>query len=157
MAQDSSSVMNTIIGTGARFKGELALDGPATILGGFEGSISSKGQVHIGEQANCNATVDAATIVVDGNVKGDLIARERLQLNGNAKIDGNIAAATLIVAEGAAFIGHVAVGPEAVVSAQRKLATAIEAKPQSLPPTDWASQSNASKADWLADENKSAA
>jgi len=148
MAADTRENNMTVIGCGARFKGELVLDGAAQILGAIEGQISSAGQVQIGNGAECNARVEALTIIVDGNVAGDLIARERLQLTGKAVVKGDIAAAALVVAEGATFIGHVAVGPEAVAAAQKKHAPRMEAKPQGK--GDWGVTAQAVEGDWAA-------
>ncbi len=121
----------TVIGVGATFKGELTLVGPAQILGAVQGQINSQSQVQIGQSAQCSAAVQAPVIVVDGTVSGDLIATEKLQLTAQAVVKGDIAAAALIVAEGAAFHGHVSVGPEAVARAQKKAAggQTIESKP----------------------------
>ncbi|MBS0198381.1 MAG: polymer-forming cytoskeletal protein [Planctomycetes bacterium] len=142
----------TTIGPGARFKGELTLEGPAQILGCIEGSIESNGQVTIGNGANCNATVEAGTIIVDGSVQGDLIAKERLQLTGKANVQGDISAAALVVAEGATFVGHVAVGPEAVAAAQSKRTSApkaveYKAATKRSASGDWLNENESSK-DW---------
>lgn len=140
----------TVIGVGASFKGELTLAGPAQILGAVQGQINSQSQVQIGQGAACSATVQAPVIVVDGTVTGDLIATEKLQLTSQAVVKGDIAAAALIVAEGAAFNGHVSVGPEAVARAQKKAASqapSIESKPASRgydsQETDWATKAAA--------------
>lgn len=143
----------TVIGPGATFKGEMTLDGPAQVLGTIEGSIQSSGQVTIGQGSACRATVEAGTIIVDGNVQGDLIARERLQLTGKADVTGDIAAAALVVAEGAAFVGHVSVGPEAVTNAQQKRATkTVELKGSSKrqgKSDDWGAGDTTQNGDWL--------
>jgi cytoskeletal protein CcmA (bactofilin family) len=115
-AQPTESI--TVLGPDASFKGELTLRGAAKILGEFEGSITAAGEIHIGQQAECNATIEADTIMVDGTVHGDLIARERLQLTNKARVQGDVSAAALIVAEGASFVGRCAVGPDAVSTAR---------------------------------------
>ncbi|MBL8885988.1 MAG: polymer-forming cytoskeletal protein [Phycisphaerales bacterium] len=104
----------TIIGKDAKIKGELSFENSAKILGGFEGKISAKGEVIIGETANCRATVEAGTVIVDGPIEGDIIARDRIQLSPKAKVKGDIIAASLTVSEGASFVGHCKVGPEAI-------------------------------------------
>jgi cytoskeletal protein CcmA (bactofilin family) len=104
----------TVIGPDAVIKGEISFQGKARILGTVEGRIDSQGEVLIESGSNCRATVDAAVVVVDGVVEGDLTARERLQLSQRAAVKGDIAAGSLIVAEGATFIGHCSVGPEAI-------------------------------------------
>ena len=103
----------TVIGRDTRIKGEMFFDKGARILGQFEGRIEAQGEVQIGEGAMCEAAVEAETIVVDGTVQGDLVARGRLTLNANSKIRGDLTAGTLVVVEGATFVGHVSVGPQA--------------------------------------------
>ncbi len=104
----------TVIGRDAKIKGELSFDNSAKILGGFEGKIIAKGEVIIGETANCRATVEAGTVIVDGPIEGDIIAKDRIQLTPKAKVKGDITAASLSVGEGASFVGHCKVGPDAV-------------------------------------------
>lgn len=112
MADNENQV--TIIGRDAKIKGELSFDASAKILGTFEGKIIAKGEVVIGETATCRATVEAGNVIVDGPLEGDVIARDRLQLTAKAKFKGDITAGSLSVVEGASFVGHCKVGPEAV-------------------------------------------
>ncbi|MEY3229926.1 MAG: hypothetical protein RL689_13 [Planctomycetota bacterium] len=137
----------TVLGSGAFFKGELTLKGPTQIFGTIEGQITSEGQVQIANGADCNARVEAATIIVDGDVDGDLIARERLQLTGKAVVKGDISAAALVVAEGATFVGHVAVGPEAIMAADRKRTAQYETKPAKNNANEWSSNET-TQTDW---------
>lgn len=103
----------TVIGPDAHIKGDMSFETNARLLGSFDGKIKGKGQLHIAEGAKCKAQVEAAQIVVDGSVEGNLQAKERIQLNAKSQINGDIVAAKLIVAEGAAFSGHVTVGADA--------------------------------------------
>ncbi len=111
MAVDETQI--TTIGRDAKFKGELIIEQSARILGNFEGRIVSQGEVHIAEGALCKATVEARSVIVDGNVEGDILARERLSLSGKARVKGDITAAAIIVAEGATYVGQCKVGPQA--------------------------------------------
>lgn len=109
---ESTSNM-TVIGVDTQIKGELSFDTTARILGKVDGQITSKGELQIGDGATCRATLDAGKIVIDGYVEGNINARDRVQLNSKAKVVGDVSAGTLVVAEGASFIGHCRVGPEA--------------------------------------------
>src|SRR4051812_28095255 len=102
----------TVIGPDTHIKGEMVFDSTARILGTFEGRVIAKGEVQIGEGAQCKATVEGTTVVVDGLVEGDVQARERVQLNAKARVIGDIVSATLVVAEGASFTGHCRVGAD---------------------------------------------
>lgn len=109
MAEDSQV---TIIGPDTSIKGEMSFDRSCRLLGQFEGTITAKGQLHIAEGASCKAQVEAANVVVDGNVEGNVTAKEKIQLNAKARVNGDVVAAKLEVAEGASFSGHVSVGIE---------------------------------------------
>lgn len=108
-----STTHMTVIGADTQIKGELSFDTTARILGKVDGQITSKGELQIGEGASCRAALDAGKIIIDGYVEGNINARERVQLNSKAKVVGDVSAGTLVVAEGASFIGHCRVGPEA--------------------------------------------
>ncbi len=127
--------LTTIIGPDAIFKGEMSFEGKAKILGTFEGKIQAKGEVTIESGSSCRAAVEAASIMVDGAVEGNLTAIDKMHLSARASVKGDIRAGTLIVTEGAAFTGHVSVGPEAVKDASNRLGAsplahaALEGKP----------------------------
>jgi cytoskeletal protein CcmA (bactofilin family) len=112
----------TIIGPDTHIKGEMVFESSACILGQFEGRITSKGTLEIGESSTCKASVDAARVIVEGTVEGDIIARDRLDLNAGAAVHGDITANKLVVAEGATFIGHCRVG-EAAAKAEPTVKT----------------------------------
>jgi cytoskeletal protein CcmA (bactofilin family) len=105
----------TIIGADTRISGEMTFGGAtAKILGSCDGKISAKGELQIASGSTCKAEVNAARVAIDGTVEGNITASERVQLNGNAKMKGDLVATTLVVESGAVFNGHVRVGPDAV-------------------------------------------
>lgn len=103
----------TVIGPDTRIKGEMYFEKSARILGSFEGKIAAQGEVQIGVGALCTAAVEAERVIVDGRVVGPITARDRLTLTSNAQVQGDLTAGTLVVAEGASFVGHCNVGPHA--------------------------------------------
>ncbi|MCC5824115.1 MAG: polymer-forming cytoskeletal protein [Phycisphaerales bacterium] len=103
----------TVIGPDTKIKGEMFFEKSARILGSFEGKITAQGEVQIGAGALCNAAVEADRVIVDGRVHGPITARDRLTLTANAQVQGDLTAGTLVVAEGASFVGHCHVGPHA--------------------------------------------
>lgn len=128
MAEKQMSDM-TVIGRDTKIKGEMEFESGARILGQFEGRIRANGEVQIGDGAICNAAIEAARIIVDGSVSGDMLARERLTLSAGATVQGDITAGMLVVVEGATFVGHCRVGPEAAnLTAQRPAAQAAPAR-----------------------------
>ncbi|MGJ8637379.1 MAG: bactofilin family protein [Phycisphaerales bacterium] len=103
----------TVIGTDTRIKGEMFFEKSAKILGGFEGKITAQGEVQISKGANCNAAIEAQSVIVDGQVQGPIVAHGQLTLTANAQVQGDLTAGTLVVAQGASFVGHCNVGPAA--------------------------------------------
>ena len=114
MADVQGNSSGTVIGADTVIKGEMTVENRARILGRFEGTIQAKGQVEVADKAICKADVEAATIQVDGLVEGNIRAMDKAHLNGTAKVVGDMVAAKLVVSEGAAFKGHLHVGPDAV-------------------------------------------
>lgn len=108
----------TIIGPDTHIKGDMTFDSTARILGSFEGRISAKGELQIADSATCKAAVEASKVLVDGSVDGNITAREKVELSAKAKMKGDLVASKLVVAEGASFVGHCTVGPEAAKAAK---------------------------------------
>jgi cytoskeletal protein CcmA (bactofilin family) len=104
----------TILGPDARFKGELSFEKGMRLMGSFEGKVNTAGKIHVTREAKMNADVEATGIVVEGEVHGNLSANDRIELKNSARYEGDLRASKLIVEEGAAFNGHVSVGPDAV-------------------------------------------
>jgi len=75
------------------------------INGKFEGTLETKGNLTIGENAVIFANITGDNIVIGGKVRGKIIARERLTLLPTAFLQGDMVPAKLNVAEGAIIEG----------------------------------------------------
>ena len=99
------------IGPSIRIKGELTAQEPVTIAGQVEGTIDVSGHaLTVTEAARLNASVLAHTIVVAGSVNGDLTADGQIVVQRTASVEGNVAAPSAIVHDGATVHGRMAVG-----------------------------------------------
>ena len=129
---DSKSEFSTIIGPDAKFKGELEFESAAKVLGRVEGSIASKGRIHIADGSECKATVSAKEVSVEGKVDGNVEAGDLIELCPNGVVVGDIHAARMTMAEGASINGHCRIGPNGGGSGNgtAKPASAAESKPQ---------------------------
>lgn len=107
---DSNQEYGTIIGADANFKGDLTFESAAKLLGKFEGSITSKGKVHVADGANCKATVKAKEISVEGHIEGNVEAGDRVEIKTKGVITGDVTAARMIMADGASIDGHCRIG-----------------------------------------------
>jgi cytoskeletal protein CcmA (bactofilin family) len=127
----------TIIGADTRIKGEMHFDGAARILGQFEGTVSAKGDLHVADGAVCKAVIETGRITIDGTIEGNVTARDRAELTARAKVKGDLVASKLLVAEGASFVGHITVGPEAAKGGKIPEASSIaEPKPGAPKPAE---------------------
>src|SRR5215207_11220282 len=113
MADAGNQEFPTILGPDAKFKGELAFEKGMRVMGQFEGKVTTPGRVHVAKEAKMQADVDAGGIIVEGEVHGNLSAGDRIELKNSARYEGDLRASKLVVEEGAAFTGHVSVGPDA--------------------------------------------
>lgn len=119
MADANPQEFPTTLGPDASFKGELSFEKGMRLQGKFEGKINTPGRLHIAKEAKMGADVDAGSIIVEGEVEGNLSAGDRIELKASARYKGDLTASKLVVEEGAAFVGHVSVGPDTVKSGNK--------------------------------------
>jgi cytoskeletal protein CcmA (bactofilin family) len=100
----------TTIGQDATFEGKLRFEKGAKVIGSFEGEINSKGQLIIAGGGRLSGQAHAGSIRVEGQVQGNLEAGGKIQLTESARVEGDIQAAKLEVAEGAVLEGRCTVG-----------------------------------------------
>lgn len=106
----SSQEISTIIGADASFKGDLKFDSSARLLGKIEGTIKAKGRLEVAAGSECKATVSAKEISVEGHIQGNVEAADLVELLPKGMITGDIVAARMSMAEGAAIDGHCRIG-----------------------------------------------
>ena len=94
-----------LLGTGTEFEGKLLFEGTLRIDGKFKGEVITKGILAIGEGAMVHAEVEADTIIVRGEVHGNLKATKTIEIKGNGKVMGNIDTPSLIIEAGVIFEG----------------------------------------------------
>lgn len=107
---DESSNYPTTIGADAVFKGELSFEKGVRLLGRFEGEIASTGELLVADGAALQGNVKAGAIRIDGTVTGNIDAGTKVSLTSSARLEGDVQAQRLEVAEGAVLIGRCVVG-----------------------------------------------
>ena len=80
------------------------------ILGGFEGRISTQGNLVVASEGILKADVEAGTITIEGEINGNVAAKDMIELKQSAKLQGDIRCERLVVVDGAKFVGHCNVG-----------------------------------------------
>jgi len=82
-------------------KGDLNFKGTFRIDGSFKGKIDSDSTLIVGDSGKVDADIKIANIVINGEVKGNILASERVEINSSGRVIGSIATPKLIVEEGA--------------------------------------------------------
>ena len=125
------------IGKSVVIKGELNGSEDLTIEGQVEGKIELRQNVlTIGPNGRIKAQVFAKSVIVLGEVTGNVTATEKVDIRDNGSVDGDIAAPRVAIAEGAHFRGS--------IDMQRTGGAKGESKPEAKQPAAAASQSQSS-------------
>jgi cytoskeletal protein CcmA (bactofilin family) len=96
------------IGKSVVIKGELNGSEDLTIEGHVEGKIELKDHVlTIGPNGKIKAQVFAKSVIVLGEVNGNVTATEKVDIRDNGSVDGDIISPRVAIAEGAHFRGSV--------------------------------------------------
>ena len=96
------------IGKSVIIKGELNGSEDLTIEGQVEGKIELRQNVlTIGANGKIKAQVFAKSVVIFGEVTGNVTATEKVDIRDNGSVDGDIAAPRVAIAEGAHFRGSI--------------------------------------------------
>jgi len=96
------------IGKSVVIKGELNGSEDLTIEGHVEGKIELKDHVlTIGPNGKIKAQVFAKSVIVLGEVNGNVTASEKVDIRDGGSVDGDIIAPRVAIAEGAHFRGSV--------------------------------------------------
>lgn len=75
----------------------------------FEGDIISNGKLTIGEHGNVEGKIQADSLIIFGNVKGDIVIKDSCKIKSTATLHGDTKAQKLEISEGAIIQGSVTV------------------------------------------------
>lgn len=96
------------IGASVVIKGEVSAREDLTISGRIEGKVEVRDHVvRVGREAQVNAEISGRAVMVEGTVKGNITATERIELLEHGSVEGDISAPKVAMAEGAQFRGKI--------------------------------------------------
>jgi cytoskeletal protein CcmA (bactofilin family) len=113
-AEPNNNDCATVIGNDVVIKGEITVEKGLRVDGQIEGAVTTKGKVHVGKTGMLNAEINGGAVVIEGKVKGNVSASDRVTLEATSNVSGDLTATKLVVHEGASFTGKVNVGPDAL-------------------------------------------
>lgn len=96
------------IGKSVVIKGQIYSREDLVIDGEVEGSVEAiEHRVVVGPNGKVNAGVKAREIMVQGSIKGDVEAGDKIDIRREAKLVGNIRTQRIVIEDGAYFKGSV--------------------------------------------------
>jgi cytoskeletal protein CcmA (bactofilin family) len=104
MAVDPDRAFGSCISRGTKVSGKLNFREPARIEGEAEGEIIGD-EILIAPGAVVTARIAAVRLTIGGNVTGEVIARERVELLPTARLRCSLTTPSLVLNEGAQFDG----------------------------------------------------
>ena len=102
----ASGDLNALLGRGSEFEGKLTFEGTVRIDGKFTGTIVTNDVLVIGEGAKVNAEITCGTVIVHGEINGNVKAKSAVELHHPARMRGNIETPSLMVEKGVIFEGQ---------------------------------------------------
>jgi cytoskeletal protein CcmA (bactofilin family) len=101
-----------------QIKGEIAGSEDLFVDGKVEGTIQLEGNnLTIGPNGHVHANVSATTVIVQGNLQGNVRATDRAELKKSALVTGDIVAGRIAIEDGAFFKGSLEIRREDAKSA----------------------------------------
>jgi cytoskeletal protein CcmA (bactofilin family) len=98
--------LSGFVGNGTVVTGEANFKAMMRVDGHLSGRVNStSGTLIVGSNGKVDANIEVAVAIIHGNVNGDIIATQRLELGRAAKLNGNIQTASLMIEPGALFEG----------------------------------------------------
>jgi cytoskeletal protein CcmA (bactofilin family) len=82
-------------------KGDLHFKGTFRVDGHFKGKVDSESILIIGDSGKVEADIKIGHLIVNGEIKGNIHASEKVEVNANGRVFGTIVSPKLVVEEGA--------------------------------------------------------
>src|SRR5262245_420591 len=108
---------NTVLGVGSSFRGTLMVSGTLRIDGEFDGDVLNCDRLEVGEHGIMRSDIEVKSADVYGKVYGSIRALGVVELRSGAHVEGDVAAASVIMEPGVFFNGRCTMlenGPYAV-------------------------------------------
>ena len=102
---DKMGDLNTLIGKGSVFKGNLDVKHSLRVDGKFVGNIKSTDSIIIGREGEIEGEVTVKNGVVGGKINGKIVASGKVTLESTSVFQGQLKAGKLVIDEGAVFDG----------------------------------------------------
>lgn len=116
-APDQAST--SVIDQGCELEGRLTFVGTLVLNGKFRGELFSSDTLLVGETGQAEAEVQVGVAIVSGQITGNIIAHERVELRSTARVYGDIVTPVLVLEEGVVFDGRCKMKSEELRAVQK--------------------------------------
>jgi len=82
--------MTGFVGEGVEMQGEIAFKDTLRVDGKVRAKISSEGELVIGPTGDVEGEITVAAVTVSGRLRGTLRVKERLEVHGGGRVEGDI-------------------------------------------------------------------
>ncbi len=101
--------IDTLIGKAARVLGDVEFQGGLHLDGHIAGGVRSAGAPHatlsVSATGSIEGPVEVPNVMLEGSVKGDIHARERVVLGATARVEGSVYYGIIEMTLGAQIMG----------------------------------------------------
>jgi cytoskeletal protein CcmA (bactofilin family) len=102
----------TTIGPSVKVEGDFHGEGSIVVEGRVNGTLKTNQNLRIGTNAKIKAGVEAANVLIAGEVTGNLLIKEKTELKSTAKVTGDITTQIISIETGAVLNGKCISGKE---------------------------------------------
>jgi cytoskeletal protein CcmA (bactofilin family) len=95
-----------LLGAGAEFEGKLTFAGTVRIDARFKGTIVTNDVLVVGDRARIDADITCGTVIVHGEVNGNIRAKNGVELHAPAKVRGDVETPSFSLERGVVFQGQ---------------------------------------------------
>ncbi len=101
--------IDTLIGPASRVRGDLEFAGGLHLDGSVAGNVradpGATSNLSVSETGSIDGNVEASNVMLNGSVRGDIVARERVVLGATARVQGNVYYGVIEMTLGAQIMG----------------------------------------------------
>ena len=98
--------ISSYLGKDTVLEGNLIFKGTFNLDCKFKGDISAPGTLVVGENGKIDSNIHVTSIICKGEIIGNIIAEERVEILSSGRVYGDIWAPIVVVKKGAIFEGN---------------------------------------------------
>ncbi|MGD9045023.1 MAG: polymer-forming cytoskeletal protein [Desulfobacterales bacterium] len=106
MGKDTTADSTSLVSKNVKIDGEVQGPENLHVEGYIKGSIKLSGDIFVGTTGKVEADLEAKSIVIQGEVAGNIVAHKQLEIHPSGKLIGDCTASSIDIKEGAIFEGR---------------------------------------------------